>query len=50
MVDAVGVLLVGIGVIFTFPVFLYATACLYRDWVGFNNVSASSEAKFAEKK
>jgi len=34
IVGALGILLVGIGVIFTFPIYLYATACLYRDWIG----------------
>ena len=34
LVGAAGVLLVGIGVIFTFPIYVYATACLYRDWIG----------------
>ena len=42
LVGAVGFLLVGIGVIFTFPIYLYATACLYRDWIGFGNASVSS--------
>jgi uncharacterized membrane protein len=34
LVGVAGVLLVGIGVIFTFPIYMYATACLYRDWIG----------------
>jgi len=42
LVGAAGFLLVGIGVIFTFPIYLYATACLYRDWIGFGNASVSS--------
>ena len=34
LVGVVGVLLIGIGVIFTFPIYVYATACIYRDWIG----------------
>ena len=45
LVGAVGFLLVGIGVIFTFPIYLYATACLYRDWIGFGNAPVSSETR-----
>jgi uncharacterized membrane protein len=45
LVGLVGVLLVGIGVIFTFPIYMYATACLYRDWIGLSNASVSSEPR-----
>lgn len=42
LVGAVGLLLFGIGVIFTLPIYIYATACLYRDWIGLSNASVSS--------
>ena len=45
LVGAAGVLLVGIGVIFTFPIYVYATACLYRDWIGLGNAPVSSEPR-----
>jgi uncharacterized membrane protein len=45
VVGAVGGVLFGIGVIFTFPIYFYATACLYRDWIGFCNASTFSEPK-----
>jgi uncharacterized membrane protein len=34
LIGALGFLLLGIGVLFTFPIYMYATACLYRDWIG----------------
>jgi uncharacterized membrane protein len=45
LVGAAGFLLVGIGVIFSFPIFVYATACLYRDWIGLGNAPISSESR-----
>jgi uncharacterized membrane protein len=45
LVGAAGFLLVGIGVIFTFPIYVYATACLYRDWIGLGNAPVSSEPR-----
>lgn len=41
IVGALGILLVGIGIVFTFPIYLYATACLYRDWMGFGSIPAT---------
>ena len=43
LVGAAGVLLVGIGVIFTFPIYMYATACLYRDWIGLGASTINSK-------
>jgi len=34
LVGISGLLILGIGIVFTFPIYLYATACLYRDWIG----------------
>ncbi len=34
LVGISGILIFGLGILFTFPVYLYATACLYRDWIG----------------
>jgi uncharacterized membrane protein len=45
LVGAAGFLLVGIGVIFSFPIYVYATACLYRDWIGLGNAPVSSEPR-----
>ena len=45
LVGAAGFLLVGIGVIFSFPIYVYATACLYRDWIGLGNSPISSEPR-----
>ena len=39
IIGGVGVLLFGIGIILTFPIYLYATACLYRDWIGFDETN-----------
>lgn len=41
LVGSVGILLLGIGIILTFPIYLYATACLYRDWVGFDSTTTA---------
>lgn len=43
IVGGIGVLLFGIGIILTFPVYFYATACLYRDWVGFDKTTSTPE-------
>jgi len=43
LVGVAGVLLVGIGVIFTFPIYVYATACLYRDWIGLGAPTINSK-------
>jgi uncharacterized membrane protein len=45
LVGAAGVVLVGIWVIFTLPIYVYATACLYRDWIGLGNAPVSSEPR-----
>ncbi|MCX8012576.1 MAG: hypothetical protein N3A64_05445 [Desulfobacterota bacterium] len=34
LVGISGVIIFGVGILFTFPIYLYATACLYRDWIG----------------
>jgi uncharacterized membrane protein len=43
LVGVAGLLLVGIGVIFTFPIYVYATACLYRDWIGLGAPTINSK-------
>lgn len=44
IVGGIGVVLCGVGIILTFPIYLYATACLYRDWIGFDSPASSAEA------
>jgi len=43
IIGGAGVLLFGIGIVLTFPIYFYATACLYRDWVGFDKTTVASE-------
>jgi len=43
IVGGAGVLLFGIGIVFTFPIYFYATACLYRDWVGLPKTTGAPE-------
>jgi len=43
IVGGVGLLLFGIGIILTLPIYFYATACLYRDWVGFDKTTGTPE-------
>jgi len=41
-----GILLFALVIfILTFPIYLFSTACLYRDWVGLGNAPVSSEPR-----
>ena len=42
VVGSLGIIVFGIGIVFTFPIYLYATACLYRDWIGFDHATICS--------
>lgn len=42
VVGSLGIIVFGIGIVFTFPIYLYATACLYRDWIGFDHATTGS--------
>lgn len=43
IVGGIGALLLGVGIILTLPVYLYAIACLYRDWIGFGSATSTSD-------